>query len=312
MSVLEFWPEAAAERIPVETTLKDMGYDDKYIGIVKKIFRINQTPFSGMTPSQFMLKDAFCHAESVSKATQLAFTHTGQEVYPFGQSSLIKLNRASHGIGSLQGATACNCVSTFKLLQLNTRQRNRQKQVIFTCDTGFSGILKDIPSSTVTGDARSALCIDETQGKFTIQSVMTHHYPEHFGGAWEETASHKQYEERYTDRIVALIQQTLKAYPVPPNARVLVLPHNVNIYTWKAIERKLQNPAITVFTKGIEDHGHCYGSDAFLNLDLFEKESGDTPEHYLCVTAGVGGFFSALLLGKHANHDPKFKEHQHD
>ncbi|CZF80894.1 hypothetical protein GCE9029_02260 [Grimontia celer] len=303
MTHLNYWSDTAELREPVETTLSELGYDNGYVGIIKKIFRISQTPVSRKSPYQYLFQDDFCHQPALKGSTYLAYTHTGQEVYPFGQSCLRKLNRVSEGKGALFGSTASNCASTFKVIDLYRRRQQESKQIIVTCDTGFTSILKDIPGSTVTGDARSAVSLDVTSGNYQFVDYQSQVYPAHFGGAWEEPDSHSVYEKTYKDRIVALIESALAAINPNPEARIAVVPHNVNVYTWNAIEKKLGNPQLTFFTGGVSDHGHCYGSDAFINLKLLEQltVSGDAdvahaPDFFLCVTAGVGGFFSSVTL----------------
>ncbi|OEE67867.1 hypothetical protein A1OO_19205 [Enterovibrio norvegicus FF-33] len=317
MTQLNYWSDTAKNREPVETTLSNLGYDAGYVGIIKKIFRIKQTPVSKLSPQQYLLQDAFCQQAELQASDALTYTHTGQEVYPFGQSCLRSINRSSRGNGVLFGSTASNCASTFKVLDLyrrreRTRLLSAKRHVIITCDTGFTPILKDIPGSTVTGDARSAICLDNSAaGNYQLVGYESQVYPAHFGGAWEEAEQHAIYEKTYKDRIVALIEHSLsvlaREHKLDADSRIAIVPHNVNVYTWKAIEKKLNNPQLSFFTDGVADHGHCYGSDAFINLQLLEQRHAEpiddamttthpTPDYYLCVTAGVGGFFSSVTL----------------
>ncbi|MBE1273870.1 hypothetical protein [Enterovibrio baiacu] len=337
MTQLNYWSDTATNREPVETTLSHLGYDAGYVGIIKKIFRIAQTPVSKLSPQQYLMQDAFCQQTELLESDALTYTHTGQEVYPFGQSCLRSLNRSSRGNGALFGSTACNCASTFKVIDLYRRRQQhadsnasaRKRHVIVTCDTGFTPILKDIPGSTVTGDARSAICLDDSAaGDYQLISYESQVYPAHFGGAWEDEEKHSVYEKTYKDRIVALIEQSLAGLTLDAESRIAIVPHNVNVYTWKAIEKKLNNPQLSFFTDGVADHGHCYGSDAFINLQLLEqrhaaqlsveKDSAEQydaphspphpiPDYFLCVTAGVGGFFSSVTLKRtDTNKDPSY------
>jgi len=327
MAQLNYWSNTATYREPVETTLSDLGYDTGYIGIIKKIFRIVKTPVSKLSPLQYLLQDTFCNQIELQGSDTLTYTHTGQDVHPFGQSCLRSLNRSSRGKGVLFGSTASNCASTFKVFDLYRRRQQkcslmRKRHVIVTCDTGFTPILKDIPGSTVTGDARSAICLDDgSAGDYQFVNYESQVYPAHFGGAWEDTEKHALYEKTYKDRVVALIEQSLISLDIDAESHIAIVPHNVNVYTWKAIEKKLNNPQLAFFTDGVTDHGHCYGSDAFINLKLLEQHyitsnnpAGNTlinnnsadktsppiahpyPDYFLCVTAGVGGFFSSVTL----------------
>ena len=299
MALLDSWSDSASERVPVETTLSDLGHDQRYISIIKKVFKIGKTPVTRQAPGHYLLSGDFCRRDEFKAADRVSFTHTGQEVYPFGESCLKSLNRVCEGKGALIGSSASNCVSTFKLVELHSRQKKPEKHVIFTCDTGFTGILREIPQTTVTGDARSGVCLSGDKGRYKVTGVYSTTYSQHYGGAWETDEYRNQYEQQYTDRIVALAKKAMDRTRPSATASILLVPHNVNVYTWNAITRKLNDERVAVYTGGVENNGHCFGSDAFLNLDFINNEPGfrdNPPDYYFCITAGVGGFFSLVVM----------------
>ena len=294
------WAASAETSVPVRQTLQELGYEGRYISIIEKIFNIRSTPVSGRSPTDFLLGTRLAERCELQDPITLSFTHTGQEVYPFGYSTLKMLNRMVDGSGPVFGSTASNCVSTFKIISLYRRARYQRKHVVFTCDTAFTGILREIPNTTVTGDACSALCLEaDASQRYTVVEALVATYPEHCGGAWEDEASRYRYEQEYTNRIVAIIHRGLEKVAAGDDQRIAVVPHNVNAYTWNKIKSQLNDYRITLLTDCIDQHGHCFGSDAFLNLQHFERrrDTGpDRPDYFFCVTAGVGGFFSLLVL----------------
>jgi hypothetical protein len=77
----------------------------------------------------------------------------------------------------------------------------------------------------------------------------------------------------------------------------LILPHNVNRYSWLRLCRRIGHPVDRVFLENVPVTGHCFCADPFLNyrsaLDRGLLRPGDP---YLMAAVGLGATFSAMVF----------------
>ena len=77
-----------------------------------------------------------------------------------------------------------------------------------------------------------------------------------------------------------------------------VIPHNVNINTWKKLADKLSIAMERVFMNNLPRYAHCFGGDMFISLaSLYEHlDDGAPPVNCLVVSAGIGASFGAAVV----------------
>ncbi|MBO1912864.1 hypothetical protein J4G37_49680, partial [Microvirga sp. 3-52] len=101
----------------------------------------------------------------------------------------------------------------------------------------------------------------------------------------------------YIERISKLIDGTLEKCNLSLKDIDWIIPHNVNITTWRKIAKEKQFDFNKIMTHLIEKIGHTYCTDAQLNLEYAESE-GLLKKGDLCLLIGVGlgAFFGASLI----------------
>lgn len=52
----------------------------------------------------------------------------------------------------------------------------------------------------------------------------------------------------------------------------LILPHNVNISSWRQLSKSLDIPIQKIYLKNVSKYGHCFCADPFLNLESVIEE----------------------------------------
>lgn len=95
--------------------------------------------------------------------------------------------------------------------------------------------------------------------------------------------------QSYTDFVCRHITESLKHANLGLNDIAYIAPHNVNLSSWKLIERTLCLPAGKIVMENIALYGHCFGADPFINLQHLIKtgqiKSGDK---ILLISIGLG------------------------
>lgn len=77
----------------------------------------------------------------------------------------------------------------------------------------------------------------------------------------------------------------------------LILPHNVNVVSWKRVCARLRFPIGRVMLDNVPRVGHTFAADAFINYrTAVEKGLLAADEPYLVAAAGFGATFSAMVF----------------
>nr|WP_273944356.1 3-oxoacyl-[acyl-carrier-protein] synthase III C-terminal domain-containing protein [Kutzneria chonburiensis] len=83
----------------------------------------------------------------------------------------------------------------------------------------------------------------------------------------------------------------------------LVLPHNVNRFSWSETARLLGLPLTRIYLENIPRMGHCFSADPFVNLATARAEGATTPgDTVLLASAGQGGTFAAAVVRTGEDH----------
>jgi 3-oxoacyl-[acyl-carrier-protein] synthase-3 len=77
----------------------------------------------------------------------------------------------------------------------------------------------------------------------------------------------------------------------------LILPHNVNVVSWRRMCRRIGFPVERVVLDNVPVTGHNFAADPFVNYHTAARRGllrrGDT---YLVAAAGLGAIFSAMVF----------------
>jgi 3-oxoacyl-[acyl-carrier-protein] synthase III len=107
--------------------------------------------------------------------------------------------------------------------------------------------------------------------------------------------------ERFAKEYVTLMGEVISAATtragLRPDELRIILPHNINVRSWRKVCRHLGLPPTAVLTDNVALLGHTFAADSFLNhrtaVDSGLLAPGD---RYLIASAGYGAIFSAMVL----------------
>ncbi|CZF80892.1 3-oxoacyl-[acyl-carrier-protein] synthase 3 [Grimontia celer] len=234
----------------------------------------------------------------------LRSANTGARRTRFGLSLDRKLARI-HNLTPLGSGNANRCVSLFKQLDLLFRTQSEHQVAIHNGELAFSKEMRITRGLSVQGDSSTSLFLTQTDTpKIRVSSVYMHYDRRFSRGIWGEGSETKAYEDSYRSNMHQVIHSALERAGVTLEEVDHILPHNINIKSWRFLCQSLDVAEDKLFARNIQTEGHCFCNDMVINLsDAIEKHrlagtnpTASAPLRFLAVAAGAGGMFGACVL----------------
>jgi 3-oxoacyl-[acyl-carrier-protein] synthase-3 len=163
-------------------------------------------------------------------------------------------------------------------------------------EKALSSVMQHLPATSVLGDATAGVLVSldgpgdamlstayRTRGEFHQAMKMP-----------EETQ--RRYRRAYIPELAAVMLDAVRRADLELDDIDLVLPHNVNRYSWSTTARKLGLPLGRIYLENVPKTGHCFCADPFMNLSTARAEGAVRPgTNVLLVSAGQGGSFAAAV-----------------
>ncbi|GAA1762481.1 3-oxoacyl-[acyl-carrier-protein] synthase III C-terminal domain-containing protein [Luedemannella helvata] len=118
-----------------------------------------------------------------------------------------------------------------------------------------------------------------------------------FDGEQEDVSA--RFQRGYKAAMVDVIRAALDDAGVKLDEISVILPHNVNLVSWRRVCRLLDFPLTRVLLDNVLSAGHAFCADAFLNYQTaYERGLLRPGDRYLVAAAGagLGATFSAMVL----------------
>ncbi|HEY0451697.1 3-oxoacyl-[acyl-carrier-protein] synthase III C-terminal domain-containing protein [Actinophytocola sp.] len=110
-------------------------------------------------------------------------------------------------------------------------------------------------------------------------------------------AAMDRFANEYTDLLGEVILAAVKQADLSLDEIGLILPHNVNVVSWRRVCRRLGVPVERVLLDNVPLLGHTPSADAFINYASARRQGRLGPgDRYLLAGAGFGAVFSAMVF----------------
>ncbi|MBD1584445.1 3-oxoacyl-[acyl-carrier-protein] synthase III C-terminal domain-containing protein [Pseudoalteromonas sp. S16_S37] len=230
----------------------------------------------------------------------LIFCHTVSQFQPFSQTWLTSLKtRLGLDNAIVFGMNTNKCANpSFALDIINTLIGDcpSNKAIILTSDVAHNKEAQIIKDSTILGDAFALSLYSREEKGFELVSNTKKVYGQHAACSWEEGETLTEFQDEYATRLSETLSEALELADTSYDQIKAIVPHNVNIISWKRVADASGFPSSKIYFKNIAKTAHCFGSDTFINLesmlldDLLER--GDL---LLSGNAGLGATFNGIL-----------------
>ncbi|MFI9201795.1 3-oxoacyl-[acyl-carrier-protein] synthase III C-terminal domain-containing protein [Streptomyces sp. NPDC053048] len=171
------------------------------------------------------------------------------------------------------------------------------RALVVTGEKPFSPLVQLVPNTAIMGEAATA-CLVAADG--VGDPVLSHvsrtlgEYADLISLPPEAVA---QLGKDYAATFAGVIRRAAAEAGLELSDIDLVIPHNVNLMSWRQTIAELGIPAERVFLDNIARYSHCFTSDVFVNYTTL-RDAGRLTEgrHYLMAGFGAGATFAAAVF----------------
>ncbi|OSM95650.1 3-oxoacyl-[acyl-carrier-protein] synthase III C-terminal domain-containing protein [Lonsdalea populi] len=232
------------------------------------------------------------HAAIVDKIRLCVHCHTIPSVTPFGAPILSSL--VSQIVGEhveYAGYTMSHCATGLVALeQIATWLGDEEYALVIIAEKAFHPRVQLIADTTIMGEAACVLLVSRRPGPVRLLSTTTTR-----DGRFSLNSGHFTdtspglFPHIYTDFVCRHMSESLKHAGLGFNDIAYIAPHNVNLSSWKEIERTLSLQVGKIVMENIPLYGHCFGADPFINLQHLIKTRQIKPgDKALLISIGLG------------------------
>ncbi|WP_210470966.1 3-oxoacyl-[acyl-carrier-protein] synthase III C-terminal domain-containing protein [Sporosarcina sp. 6E9] len=294
-------------RQSVEDVLRENECTEMEIKLFKRIHKLNQVPIvnEGQRLEETLsipLKKLFKSSKK-NKIELVLYTHTIIPQVPYNYELIYRvLKQFELEKVTYYGISHFNCASFFTGLEmandfLQKSPDDCEVLIISGDQTNFMTESRYLQKSSIIGDSSAAMILGKNVESRQILSINTLIDAKFHAGIYANKKEVNEFNQVYIERISKLIDGTLEKCNLSLKDIDWIIPHNVNITTWRKIAKEKQFDFNKIMTHLIEKIGHTYCTDAQLNLEYAESE-GLLKKGDLCLLIGVGlgAFFGASLI----------------
>ena len=191
-----------------------------------------------------------------------------------------------------------NCASSLNGLMLAEpylANKPGKYLLLITADLTFSGILQQIPNTTLCGDGATACLLGTSEDDPTLRALSMQYAGRHARGSWQTPDEQAEFERRYGERLSCAMTLCLEEADLGWDEIRWVFPHNVNLISWRETAEKLGLPIAKFYLEQVPNWGHCFGADIFINWAKAgaRLRPGDK---IMLATVGLGAVFGAAIF----------------
>ncbi len=153
------------------------------------------------------------------------------------------------------------------------------------------------PEARIFGEASAAWLVSADGPRDRVLSYVTLQRGDLDHWATDRPDHAARFAKEYTVLVGEVISRAAERAGLRVDELRLILPHNVNVRSWRKVCKELDLPPTMVLLDNVPLIGHTFAADPFLNyrtaVDNGLLTAGD---RYVMVSAGYGAIFSAMVI----------------
>ncbi len=161
----------------------------------------------------------------------------------------------------------------------------------------ISPVIAHLPKTTLLSDAASATVVGLGGPGDAVLHVAHRTLGRYYRSRDMPEELQREYRDRYVPTLVSIIDEAVTGAGFELDDIAMILPHNVNRFSWMAASRLMNFPIERIYLENVPRMAHGYSADPFINLATARAESTVRPgDLALLVSAGQGATFGAAVL----------------
>lgn len=237
----------------------------------------------------------------LKKIKYIIYLHTANWISPYGDHLISRLKHKYNMRSATSfGMTMRKCVSYFQMLEIISAIFSVEKNIfilVLTGEIAFTPKLRVVPRSTVVGDSATAAVFSSNGKNHQLLSVINRFVPGYSKGIYLSDLELQKFDQSFILSLTTVIEDAVIAAKLMLSNISIILPHNVNIPTWKQISESLNLPLSKIYVDNIARFGHCFCSDHLINLKfVLQEQRIKKGDYYVMAGCGLGFYLSAAVF----------------
>lgn len=154
-----------------------------------------------------------------------------------------------------------------------------------------------VPETTIFGEAAAACLVSASGPSDRLLSYVCNLRGDFDAWLDEPAVMATRYTKAYPDCLAEVLQAAAGQAGLELSEIDLILPHNVNVVSWRRLCKRLGYPIDRVLLDNVGRAGHCFASDGMINYrTAIDRGLLQPGQRYLVAAAGLGAVFSAMVF----------------
>lgn len=164
-------------------------------------------------------------------------------------------------------------------------------ETVFTHDEELA------PEARVFGEGAGACLVSSTEARDRLLSYVSRQRGDLDHWLPDRPDQAERFAKEYRAMVAEVVALAVEQAEVNLDDIVLMLPHNVNVRSWRGVCVQLGFPLERVLLENVSMVGHTFAADLFINHRTAVERGLLRPgDRYLVVAAGYGAVFSAMIF----------------
>lgn len=294
--------------VSIDDTVSRLGINRSKLKVFQRVHGLAQLRWD---PALMLLDMISVPAEAAlaavpdkSQVRYLLYAHTATDVAPAGVE-VAQLLRTRLGLSGAEAfaVTQQACASGLAAIDIAAQLLLASgdpalRALVVTGEKPVTRFLSYIPGTTIMGDGSGACLVNISGDGMRIRSFSSKTDGRYSQLLYPPPELAAEFSATYTAAVAGALRDAVTRAGLGLADIEMIIPHNVNLSSWKHIISELGVPAGRVYLDNVPRYGHCFSSDAFLNLTSMRAEGRLTEDGiYLLVAVGLGAVYAAMVIG---------------
>ncbi|MDH6134302.1 3-oxoacyl-[acyl-carrier-protein] synthase-3 [Kitasatospora sp. MAA4] len=303
-SIESFLPERS---VRIEDLAGSLGLRRAEVGVFRKIYGLDRLRFDPeLGLFDLVLPAARQALKALPQGRRIAYViyaHTMQTLTP-PHLDAAQVIRDDLGLPDAEAFafTQQACVSSLGAIDLAGELLRAEAPpgsyaLMVTGERAYSPKIQLIPNSAVMAEAAAACLLTVDGPGDRVRSHVTRTLGEFAAGLEMTREQSQEFGKVYGTVLGEVIQQAVQEAGLRFEEIDLVIPHNVNLVSWRQTIKEMGADPERFFLENVPHYSHTYASDVFVNYTtLRERERLVDGHHYVLVSVGLGATFGAMVI----------------
>ncbi|QUH01516.1 ketoacyl-ACP synthase III family protein [Saccharopolyspora erythraea] len=298
---------APERRVPVEDLAERLGLNRSKIRLFKRVHGLGEIRFDpemGLFDVVLPAARRIVEAEAdPARIRYVIFAHTTQALTPPHVDAAREIrDRLGLRHAEAFAISQQNCASGMAAVDvaaelLRAEGDGTTRALVVTGEQAFSPKVQLIADTAIMGDVAAACLVGVGGPGEQVRSYVTRTLGDFSASMLLDEERNLRFGKVYAPVLAEVVREAVAGAGLELPDIDLVIPHNVNMQSWRQTIGELGIERERVFLDNIARFSHCFASDVFHNHSTLRAQGRLVPgRHYVFATVGLGATFAAMVI----------------